>query len=576
MRGKSNLLPRVVSVALAAVLLVTGLSFSMRTEEEKVDVVMPLAYSAGGIEMCDHSIEIPIITKQATATEPGEVEYKCVSCGMLLREEIIPVRIKRERPLSVINTEKCTLFNIPENSIVSVNGKVISFSANGSLDLAGEFANPGDYVITVIANETELAASDPQAIYIFKPAAPGDVQTLPANGDNNGLIAGVGPFMEYKAVDSDTWSICVGPTQPLPAGVYKVRLRATATSVASEPYEVVVGQEGQVTKQVTPGKETVEENAPLDKNNVPVVKKQSNNAKKNNNTVDKKDEQKEEKPEKAEEKETPVKEEVKKPEIVVDNIFTKDDDEPIAATGEKGWYEIRSKIENANGLVVISLAEDTLVPAEVFVKAAEVEVPLVFIVKDEIVWNVEPSDIDIEQVRKNAKINLGLDEKAKNVPDAAYKSVESIMNSQVINKTFDIMHNGDFGFITKLTMKLKDVVPGEYANLFTYNRYAGDVRYVASSEIDEDNKATFEMTHASSYFIVTSKLPMNQGSVQEIVAAEEEETTDVIINETAKHVRKISPVKVGLIIIVLAAIIVLTVVLLNKKDNDFNNPFTRK
>lgn len=559
MRGKNNLLPRVVSVVLAAVLLVVGLNYSMLTEESGA-VNMPLAYSAGGMDTCDHAVELPVITKQATTTEPGEIEYKCVSCGMVLREEIIPVMLKRERPLSVINTEKCTLFNIPENSIVAVNGKVVSFSASGSIDLSAEFAAAGDYVITVIANETELAASDPQSIYVYKPAAPGDVQTLPANGNVNGLISGVGTFMEYKPVNSDTWSICVSETQPLPAGIYQVRIRATAVSIASEPFEVIVGQIGQVSETIPVYNENKEEAKPVEQKN---IIKSGNGKKESKKTDDKK------------ETVAPAKEEVKQeeekkvepPKIEVDNIFTKGDSEPIAVSGETGFDSIIEKIEKGNSPVVVSLNDSVLIPAEVFVKAAENNVQLVFILKNGATWTINPADIDVDKVSALHKINLGIVDNSNKIPSKVLATIEDVTKGQIFNKTFDIEHNGRFGFIAYLTVKIAGANPGDYANLFSYDTFEGILDYVGSSIINDDNEATFEMSHASSYVIVTSKEEMSQDSVKML----EVETTSAepvsVAQETVKTTKIASPLMAGLIIILAAIIIAILAIVRIQKRN---------
>ena len=187
------------------------------------------------------------VVKNPTTIEPGEIEYRCTVCGMVLREEAIPVTSKRDLPNAVFDTVSCALSNIPDNSTVMINGAVISDNASGSISLQFGFPNPGDYTIKVRANGTEAqAASDPQSIHTHKPAAPAHVQTVsePAKG-GNGYIGGVDISMEYSYADQDTWIACTHSSQPVTAGIYIVRYRATPTSVPSDSVEVVVAKERQ-------------------------------------------------------------------------------------------------------------------------------------------------------------------------------------------------------------------------------------------------------------------------------------------------------------------------------------------
>ena len=205
------------------------------------------------IPKSDHISDSGTIVKKPTATEPGEIEYRCVNCGKILKEEQIPVIPKRNIPQAVFDTSSCTLTNVPDNSTVILNGSTITTSASGTASLNNCFPQTGDYTIKVIANETEsAAASDPQSIHTHKPSAPSHIQTIPepATG-GTGAIGGVDTNMEYKFQDGDSWTSCTNSSQPVSAGIYVVRYKATTTSVPSDSVEALVKKDKQ-NKPATP------------------------------------------------------------------------------------------------------------------------------------------------------------------------------------------------------------------------------------------------------------------------------------------------------------------------------------
>lgn len=675
------------------------------------------------IPKTDHVSDGGSVVKLPTTTAPGEIEYKCVNCGKVLREEQIPVITKRDRPQATFNTNSLVISNIPDSSTVAVNGEVVTNSASGTCSLEFKFPQTGDYTITVTANEYQgQAASDPQSIHVHKPAPPSHLKTTdePAKG-GTGRIGGVDTNMEYSLADQDTWFMCTNSSQPVPAGIYIVRYKATTGSIASDCIEVLVGKEKQQkkTKEKTPtatfngmnlhidgtdgcklsfdggNKWTdkysdytyvVNESVLSTKNGIQIYRPG------NGTTTTDSDKQyisltkqsmpsgitatsatvtapgtiigtdtsmqirnadqsawtnvttnvipvfagtyyirrmgygnalpsdwltvvikqtanvvptvaplptatptptptpvptaiPVEKDKKAEEK----KDETKPGEIVVEKEAEKEAEEsleeiaeiaeeavedikePVSSTGERGWKDIEATFENTIEPVCVNLNEDTAIPAEVFEKAVETSTQLEFSAGEQAVWVIDPASINVADVQALGRVNLGIVDNTGSIPNNALATVENKSENQKIDHTFDIKHEGNFGFKAKLTLKVKSAEPGEYANLYWYNGGTQKMQYIDSAVVNEKREATFNLSHASSYAVVISKAMMSQESVTEeqtvedMTAAVTEESTE----KTAEK-KKTNPAVAILIIVIFVLIVglVIVIIMMEKKKAD--------
>lgn len=591
MRGKNNFLLRAVSVALATVLLVANLNYSTYAENE---ILNAGTFQSQAEQMClsgSHVKGLAKTVKEPTATEPGEREYSCIYCGKLLEEEIIPVVTKRERPQAIFDTKTYELTNIPDNSTVAINGIIITNISNGTALFSDSFNHTGDYIITVIANENGgLAQSDMQAIFVHKPDAPFDIQQVPAKAYyEQGLISGVNSDMEFSYQNSAQWVTCAESGMAAFPGVYKIRYKATQYSVASDPFTIEVRQEGNK-KPNTP-------TAVFDslyhqiKNLIPVPKQQetpapSKKAEKKEETV-----QKPKAPEKViyldndgnvkkEEDNVPPKTEI---------IVEKDDDikkkeeavkafDKVKIESSDSWNSIFDMFGKTDAPVIVDIKNSSMVPADVFVKAAETNTHLVLSVGDGTVWSVAPSDIDARDVAKHNSINLGIVNDMSLIPRTAISTVQG--DGKQVTQIFEIMHNGAFGFGAQLTIRV-NAEAGKYANLFCYDNNDFKMKYIDSSVVNERGEATFTMTHASSYAIIISDEPMSQADVrdievEQIVSENDENAGDDAAVDGSQGVainsgkgQNLVTVAIIIFIIILALAAVLTVVYIrNKKKGD--------
>lgn len=669
------------------------------------------------IPKTDHVSDGGSVVKLPTTVAPGEIEYKCVNCGKVLREEQIPVITKRDRPQALFDTNSCVISNIPDSSTVTLNGAVITKSASGTCSLLHNFPQTGDYTIKITANEYQgQAASDPQSILVHKPAPPSHLKTTdePLKG-GTGHIGGVDTNMEYSYADQDNWMMCTNSSQPVSAGIYIVRYKATTGSIPSDAIEVVVAKEREKkkTKEDTPkatfnamnmhidnvagcrisfdggdkwtdkysdytyvanegalstgkgiqiykpgnGSTTTDSDRQyisLTKQSMPggitamsatvttpgmiigtdtsmqyrnanqsgwtnvttttipvfagtyyirrmgygnalpsdwltVVIKQTANVvptvvptpiptptpaptpkpvptvipvEKDKKAEEKQEEKKIEEVVVEKEAEKEVEEALEEIEEIAEEALL-DVKEPISSTGERGWKDIEATFENTDEPVYINLNEDTAVPAEVFEKAVETSTPLEFSASEQAVWYIEPDSVNVGDVQALGRINLGIVDNTGSIPSEALATVENKDDNQKVGYTFDIKHDGNFGFKAKLTLKVTDSEPGEYANLYWYNGGTKKMQYIDSSVVNEKREATFNLSHASSYAVVVSKVAMSQESVKEVkvadnmTAAATEESSD---NASTK--KKSNPAIAVIIIIIVALLVGLAIVLI--------------
>ena len=679
------------------------------------------------IPKTDHVSDGGSVVRKPTTTEPGEIEYRCTNCGIVLREEQIPVIPKRKIPQASFNTESCMISNIPDNSTVTLNGSVVTSSAYGTCSLKNMFPQTGDYTIRITANEHQgEAASDTQSILTHKPAAPSHIKTTAEPAKNGvGHIGGVDTNMEYTLADQDSWTTCTKSSQPVSAGIYYVRYKATTGSVASDSIEALVKKEKseKKTKESTPNATFNGANLQIDGvqycrisfdggnnwtdkiNDWTYVAKEGNLSTNcgiqiyrpgNGSTTTDSDKQyititkqsmpygisaisatavapgtilgvdntmqyrdinqstwnnitstsiavvpgtyyirrmgyynaipsdvvtvvikqeaivnptviptpiptpkptatptpeptaipvehlEEEK--KAEEAEV-VKEEATEgssEEVVL--IET----EPTTPSGQKGWSEIEATFEAAEEPVVINLNEDTAIPAAVFEKAAETATELEILASANATWTIDPSNVNVTDVQELGRINLGIDENTSSIPSEALATVESASENQKVDHTFDIRHDGNFGFNARLTLKVATAEPGKYANLYWFNEAIKKMQYIDSAVVNEKKEATFNLSHASSYAVVVSDALMSQESVKEEAKAEiaseatgaDNGNTAQTNSTTEQKTKKKSNSSVAVIIIILFVLLVgLAVVLIimqkKKKEAERRAELTR-
>lgn len=502
---------------------------------------------------------------KVTGLEKGIYQVRRKATGYMIESNAVDVEIKNT-DTSKEGTPSAS-FNGYNMHIDGVSNCRISF--NGGSTWTDVIRNT-----TYVANESDVntangiiiyrvgngstSDSDRQYISLTKQPTPSGITATSATATVPGCIVGTDVSMQYRPDTQSNWIDVTGSTIPVAAGKYYLRRHGYGNALPSDWLTIVIKASTNV-EPVNP------------KDVVPV----DNTTSKNKDT-EKKDTKPEEKKEPVEESKT------EEPAIEVEKNIPASE-EATASTGEIGWAAIEATFETAQDPVVIRLNEDTLVPADVFVKAAETGTPIVLAANDVAVWSILPSDVVIDEVNSLKSVNLGIIENSVNIPVDALSTVEDANSNQVVNKVFDVKHEGNFGFKAELTMKLTDVIPGEYANLYTYNPYTGKLEFIDSSVINDKNEASFKMTHASSYVVVTSKTAMSQDSVKEVAVQQVAQTADASTTvsnaDTAKpekQAKKSSPVVGILIAVIIVLIIALVAILIYQKRGPLDSARHKK
>lgn len=546
-----------------------------------------------------HTSDAGTVVKCATETEPGEIEYRCIYCNGVIREEIIPVKAKRETPNAIFNPETSVLSNIPDDSTVMLNGSIVSSKASGELSFEGMFDAAGEYKILVAAND--LAPSERsriQEIAVFKPVAPSQIMTVNETKDGGmGQILCADANMEYRLVDSSEWIPCVISNMPVKAGKYQIRYKATGTSTASDYVTVTVKKDQSLKDEIkeTTGIENVVTNSIeflIDVAKAPEKKKNTVKEEKANKEDKKLDSRSDEAG-----KDKEVKEEAKKDavdsksseEVVVvdDTIIVEVDDKykppvvqkqsnsMIYLSSDSGWENVLASMKDCEGTVVLTLGEKTAVPAAVFVEAAKSGITLQIVANENAKWIIKPEDINVEEVELLGSINLGIRYDSTVVPGDAMNTVINRTKFQIKDSEFEIMHEGNFGFKSQFVVTVPKGTPSEFAGLFCYNQITKQMEFVGSSMLNVSREAKFEMTHASGYAIVVSRKELTQESIEKMeeilkeeIDVKEPETYDsVLVDENGNAIKfetKQSPYRTIVIIIVILVAAFLSFVIISK------------
>lgn len=386
--------------------------------------------------------------------------------------------------------------------------------------------------------------SDRQYITLCKQATPTGITATSATPTVPGTIIGTDVSMQYRPSTQSNWIDVTSNVIPVQAGTYYVRRHGYSNALPSDWLTVVINASATAT-QSTPNK---------------VV--QADTGKKNDTGI-------------VVEKDATATDANKKQDTAKDtNKETNKETEDANST-----EEIKEEAATGAEREIVELSGDnTIVESSVFVNAANQDTPLVIVADNQSVWSIDPADINVDQVNALNRINLGIVENPNSIPEEAIATVADASTSNVVDHTFDIKHEGNFGFTAKLTVKVNDSAKGKYANLYYYNTSTGKMEYVDSSLVGDEGEATFKMTHASSYAVVVSETAMSQDSVKEIkvneivssddtAPTEDAASTDTSKTET-KTEKKSNTVVIILIVIIIALAAGLVLTLLRKKQSE--------
>lgn len=416
-------------------------------------------------------------------------------------------------------------------------------------------------------NGSTTKDSEKQYIVVTKMPVPTGISAFSATANAYGMISGVDSSMQYRLTNSASWVDVPAGTNSVavPAGTYYLRRHGYENALASDALTVVIKTQTNATPIVpsTDTKPTKEVTVDTTDKILPTKDENGKDTTDNGIIVVRDDS-------------VDGNTETKNPEVTKEEVPATDESEALVLNVEQGWEEIEKAFETASEPVTVKINTATEIPSEVFTKAVETNTPLVLAVDQQAVWAVDPSDISVSDVSLMSAIDLGITENTSTIPTEVLGTVEDNVSDKKLDHTFDIKHEGSFGFTAYLTVKTAEDAVGKFANLYWYNTKTGKMEYVESSLVNEKAEATFKMNHASSYAVIISGSQMSAADVKDSTITVVNEAKNDTVAEPSSNVKtdnsnvtakKKSPVVMILIVVIILALLgaVISSVIYSKK-----------
>lgn len=221
---------------------VSGGGYYRQGEEVKLQASADLGYTFDGWQVVSGGVTLSSTTQAATAfTMPaGNVVVKAKYKNTGLPQESTPTA-----SFEATGADSGRLTGVTAGMKYSTDGGITWKDITGtSADITGITAAKG-IKVKKPGNGTTTSDSEAQTITVTKAAAPTSAKGIACStsANNNGKITGVTAAMEYRTSGSSTWTDCSGDTiTGLVPGTYQVRVKATGSSLASEPTNITVNE----------------------------------------------------------------------------------------------------------------------------------------------------------------------------------------------------------------------------------------------------------------------------------------------------------------------------------------------
>lgn len=218
-----------------------------------------------------------------------------------------------------------------------------------------------------------------------------------------------------------------------------------------------------------------------------------------------------------------------------------------------GWPDINRAIDKANkgDTLQINMNNVRILPKKTLEAMKGKDITLILDLGNDIQWVINGKEITGQNL---GDINLKLTKNSNTIP---FEVVEEYAGDRSTMQ-FSLVHEGEFGCTATLRILVSSHRAGYYANLFYYNREAGVLEYVGSSQMDEKGIADLTMTHASDYLIIVDTVLLD-GSITAESPSEPpgEEPVEVTISDVNSSPSSISATKgiPPVMIIVVAAVV---------------------
>lgn len=164
---------------------------------------------------------------------------------------------------------------------------------------------------------------------------------------------------------------------------------------------------------------------------------------------------------------------------------------------QKGWAAISDIILNTpnGGTVTVTMNDATELPKNIIAEIAGKNIDLVLEI-DDFIWTINGTS-----VVKSKNVDMGIRKNSRKIPNSIIRDF-----TKNYTETLSLAHNGDFGFIAALTIKLSSKNDGYFANLYCYNSKNKSFEFGGCSEI-KNGKAELKFAHASEWLISIDEFP---------------------------------------------------------------------
>lgn len=150
-------------------------------------------------------------------------------------------------------------------------------------------------------------------------------------------------------------------------------------------------------------------------------------------------------------------------------------------------------------VVSIDMSETGVVYGEALKRIKERGTEVTLEMNDRISWTIDGSTIESDEPED---VNLGVKLGTSHIPKRILNALTE--NEQYIEMSLD--YDGAFGFTAKLSVKIDNALPGQYANLFYYNEEEMAFEFMCASLVSSTGRADYEFKHASDYVIIVSDI----------------------------------------------------------------------
>ena len=202
-------------------------------------------------------------------------------------------------------------------------------------------------------------------------------------------------------------------------------------------------------------------------------------------------------------------------------------------SGKNGWDVIKDQLTSAgdNTTINVIMNGTTTVPGNVFDVIKGKDINIVLDMGNGVTWSVNGKDITADKV-KDIDFGVKAGSEANNTIPV---DVLNRVTGERYSVNLSLSYTGEFGLKAVLTMNVKAVNAGLYANLYYYNGQTGALEFICSDKIAADGTARLTFTHASEYTVVIDKKSGEENSSTRQAPATGEDWTEEVIDPKSQR-----------------------------------------